>query len=157
VLPAASPALNRAGEGSNPSGPTDNKALVVQRRRLRTRNAETPVRVRAGALCSLTIEKDYEASAHDVAAAYCLAMAEARVQLPLGALASAHGKAWQFRRFREPEIVGSNPTAPTRLRWGPCWYGQAPVKRTDTGSIPVTAAGRTSQWAMAAVSKTVER
>jgi hypothetical protein len=26
------------------------------------------------------------------------------------------------------------------LRWGPCWYGQAPVKRTDTGSIPVTAA-----------------
>jgi hypothetical protein len=45
-----------------------------------------------------------------------------------------------------------------QLRWGPCWYGRAPVKRTDTGSIPVTATrnGRASQWAMAAVSKTAE-
>ena len=50
---------------------------------------------------------------------------------------SAYGKVWQFRLLRKQEIVGSNPTAPTRLRWGPCWYGQAPVKRTDTGSIPV--------------------
>ena len=54
-------------------------------------------------------------------------------------LYSAYGKAWQFRSPRR-QIVGSNPTALTRLRWGPCWYGQAPVKRTDTGSIPVTAA-----------------
>ena len=52
MLPAASPALNRRGEGSNPSGPIGNKA-----------------------------------SAHDVAAAYCLAMADVRVRLPLGALA----------------------------------------------------------------------
>ena len=96
----------------------------------------------------MTTETDYEASAHDVAAAYCLAMADVRVRLPLGALYSAYGKAWQFRLLRKQEIVGSNPTAPTdtpsgcRLRWGPCWYGQAPVKRTDTGSIPVTAAQR---------------
>src|SRR5262249_23140075 len=76
-----------------------------------------------------------------VTAAYCLAMADARVRLPLGAFRSAYGKAWQFRSPRR-QIVGSNPTAPTRLRWGPCWYGQAPVKRTDTGSIPVTAAER---------------
>ena len=34
--------------------------------------------------CSLTIEN--EQSAHDVAAAYCLAMAKVRVRLPLGAL-----------------------------------------------------------------------
>ena len=53
VLLAAHLALNQAGEGSNPSGPTDNKALVVQRQGLRTRNAETPVRVRAGALIVL--------------------------------------------------------------------------------------------------------
>jgi hypothetical protein len=53
---------------------------------------------------------------------------------------SAYGKAWQFRRFREPENVGSNPTAPTRLRWGLCWYGQAPVKRYVAGSIPAAAA-----------------
>src|SRR4029079_3405666 len=114
---------------------------VVQRRGLRTRNAVTSVRVRPGALaidCSLTIETT--TSAHDVAAAYCLAMADVRVRLPLGAFASACGKAWQFRLLRKQEIVGSNPTAPTRLRWGPCWYGRAPVKRTDTGSIPVTAA-----------------
>ena len=50
VLLAAHLALNQAGEGSNPSGPTENNALVVQRQGLRTRNAETPVRVRPGAL-----------------------------------------------------------------------------------------------------------
>ena len=73
-------------------------------------------------------------------------------------LRSAYGKAWQFRLLRKQEIVGSNPTAPTHLRWSPRWYGQAPVKRPGTGSIPVTAApyGRASQLAMAAVSKTVE-
>src|SRR5262245_59320000 len=53
---------------------------------------------------------------------------------------SAYGKAWEFRRFREPEIVGSNPTAPTQLRRGLCWYGRAPVKRNVAGSIPAAAA-----------------
>src|SRR6476646_4520778 len=36
--------------------------------------------------------------------------------------------------------AGSIPASPIRLRWGPCWYGQAAVNRFDTGSIPVTAA-----------------
>lgn len=26
------------------------------------------------------------------------------------------------------------------LRWCPCWYGRAPVKRQDAGSIPAAAA-----------------
>src|SRR5258708_38081729 len=40
------------------------------------------------------------------------------------------------------EIVSSNLTTPTELRWSSCWYGQAAVNRPDTGSIPVTAALR---------------
>ena len=36
VLEAARLALNQVGEGSSPSGPTDGKALVVQRRGFRT-------------------------------------------------------------------------------------------------------------------------
>jgi hypothetical protein len=64
---------------------------------------------------------------------------------------------WDFRTWeslvlrvlREHEIVGSNPTVLTRLRWGPCWYGRAPVKRHVAGSIPATAAfgqnGRSSR------------
>ena len=68
-------------------------------------------------------------------------MAEARVQLPLGALGtSGRGKAWHWRVRRAHEIFGSNPTVLTRLRWGPCWYGRAPVKRHVAGSIPATAA-----------------
>ena len=59
VLAAACPALNREGEGSNPSGPT--RYLTIR-------------------LCSMC--------AHDVAAACCLAMAEVRVRLPLGALSA---------------------------------------------------------------------
>ena len=69
----------------------------------------------------------------------------------------------EFRVLREHEIVGSNPTIMTDLmRWGLCWYGRAPVKRHDAGSIPAVAAfehenGRASQSAMAAASKAVER
>ena len=40
----------------------------------------------------------------------------------------------------EQEIVSSNLTTPTALRWSTCWYVQAAVNRPDTGSIPVTAA-----------------
>ena len=78
-------ALNQVGEGSSPSGPIPNNALVVQRRGLRTRNAATWVRVPPGALGFI----DNSASvtgAHVVVVAYCLAMAEARVRLPLGTL-----------------------------------------------------------------------
>ena len=76
-------ALNQAGEGSSPSGPSLIVALVVQRRGLRTRNAATWVRVPPGALQFI----DNSASvtcAHVVVVAYCLAKAEARVRLPLG-------------------------------------------------------------------------
>src|SRR5713226_9191814 len=52
---------------------------------------------------------------------------------------------WESLGIRLPwaqEIVSSNLTTPTALRWGPCWYGQAAVNRRATGSIPVTAALR---------------
>ena len=68
-------------------------------------------------------------------------MSEVRVRLPLGALFGV----WESLGIRLPwaqEIVSSNLTTPTVLRWGPCWYGQAAVTRLDTGSIPVTAALR---------------
>ena len=83
ALAAERLALNQAGEGSSPSGPTRRKALVVQRPGLRTRNAATWVRVPPGALCFLDNSAS-ESCAHDVAAAYRLAKAEVRVQLPLG-------------------------------------------------------------------------
>jgi hypothetical protein len=48
-------------------------------------------------------------SAHDVAAAYCLAMAEVRVRLPLGALKLRVWGSLASRVPREYEIAGSNP------------------------------------------------
>jgi hypothetical protein len=54
--------------------------------------------------------------AHDVAAAYCLAMADVRVRLPLGTLATEIrdvGKPGLIRLLREQEIAGSNPAIPT--------------------------------------------
>ena len=67
-------------------------------------------------------------------------MAEVRVRLPLGALESRTWESLVFRVLREHESAGSNPAVLTRLRWGLCWYGQAPVKRHGAGSIPATAA-----------------
>jgi hypothetical protein len=96
-------ALNQVGEGSSPSGPTRIEdgsrcdALVVQRRGHRTRNAATWVRVPPGAL-GLLDNSDALNGAHDVAAAYRLAMADVRVRLPLGTLSVVRdpgcGKAW---------------------------------------------------------------
>ena len=87
VLAAAHLALNQASEGSSPSGPTEqHDALVVQRPRLRTRNAATRVRLPPGALTSLIFDNSARLfCTHDVAAACCLARAEVRVRLPLGA------------------------------------------------------------------------
>ena len=57
--------------------------------------------------------------------AYCRAMAEARVQFPLGALDDPVSRigttigVWESLEIRVPwehEIVGSNPTAPTTNR-----------------------------------------
>ena len=45
VLAAASLALNQAGAGSSPAGPTEQQAPVIQRRRHRSRTAATRVRV----------------------------------------------------------------------------------------------------------------
>ena len=71
--------------------PLQQQALVVQRQRHRIRNAVTRVRVPPGALCVSADSAFFDnrkrtISAHDVAAAYCLAMAEVWVRLPLGAL-----------------------------------------------------------------------
>ena len=61
-------------------------------------------------------------------------MAEVRVRLPLGAF--QYSGVWEslaIRLLREQEIVGSNPTTPdSSLRWGLCWYRQAPVKRAPS-------------------------
>lgn len=84
MLAAAQRTLNPPGEGSSPSGPTGRNALVVQRRGHRTRIAVTRVRVPPGALGLW--QSGTPKRAHDVAAACRLAMAEVRVQLPLGAL-----------------------------------------------------------------------
>ena len=74
-------------------------------------------------------------------AAYCLAMAEVRVRLPLGALDLRVWESLVFRVLREHEIAGSNPAVLTDLmRWVPCWYGRAAVNRPDAGSIPAAAA-----------------
>ncbi len=47
--------------------------------------------------------------AHDVVAAYCLAMAEVWVRLPLGALQIRMWESLALRVFRKHEIAGSNP------------------------------------------------
>ncbi len=53
-------------------------------------------------------------SAHDVVAAYCLAMADVRVRLPLGALQIRVWESLAFRVLREHEIAGSNPAILTQ-------------------------------------------
>ena len=81
-------------------------------------------------------------------------MAEVRVQLPLGALDQQDVGKPGIPRASGARDRGFKSRRPDfRLRWGPCWYGQAPVKRHVAGSIPATAAlryGRSSQLAMAA-------
>ena len=86
MLAAAQRTLNPPGEGSSPSDPTDNEALVVQWQGYRTRNAATWVQVPPGAPEWFFDNSAHHVCAHDVAAACRLAMAEVRVQLPLGAL-----------------------------------------------------------------------
>ena len=83
VLAAERPALNRFGEGSSPSGPTpmlhwsssgEDSALVTRGRGFESH----PV------LSALFDNSATVKSAHDVAVAYRLAMADVRVRLPLG-------------------------------------------------------------------------
>ena len=70
VLAAAYLALNQRGEGSSPSGPTENVLIT---------------------LCVMGrhhAERDEYGSTRDVTAACLLAMQDVRVQFPLGALES---------------------------------------------------------------------
>jgi hypothetical protein len=84
VLAAASLVLTQAGEGSSPSGLTDGTHLSSSGEDsafvMRGRGFESH-RVLCG---SLTIQRAF--CTHDVVVACCLAMAEVRVRLPLGAL-----------------------------------------------------------------------
>ena len=98
-------------------------------------------------------------SAHDVTAAYCLAMADVRVRFPLGALDLRVWESLVFRVLRAHEIAGSNPAILTDDCGAPCLYGRAAVNRFVAGSIPASAAyenGGASRWATAAASTAVE-
>ena len=79
MLAAASLALNQAGEGSSPSGPTG--------RNDEARNPKLPIGIRhSGFFRHSSFVIRHLKRTHDVAAACLLAMQEVRVQLPLGAL-----------------------------------------------------------------------
>jgi hypothetical protein len=120
---AERPPLNRVGEGSSPSGPI--RRMKTFRHRSSSGEDTAPVMRRRGfeshpvLSVSLTI-RTRSISAHDVAAACRLAMAEVRVRLPLGTLPGC-GKAWLFRLLREQEIAGSNPAIPTGTTTRPAW------------------------------------
>jgi hypothetical protein len=82
-------------------------------------------------------------SAHDVTAAYCLAMAEVRVQLPLGALHPPsiaeqwNGRMWESLGIRVPrahEIVGSNPTVLTAASAALCLRQQVSLRNDHAGA-----------------------
>ena len=66
-------------------------------------------RFESGPVLLILDNSAHATSAHDVAAAYCLAMAEVRVRLPLGALDLRVWESLVFRVLREHEIAGSNP------------------------------------------------
>ena len=116
MLAAAFPALNRVGEGSSPSGPTDkhwsssgqDSAPVMRIRRFES-----------GPVLLLFDNLVVTQSAHDVTAAYCLAMADERVRFPLGAHLFGVWERWKVRVLREHEDAGSNPVAPTHIAVGP--------------------------------------
>ena len=127
MLAAAQRTLNPPGEGSSPSGPTEQRALVVQRRGHRIRNAATRVRVPPGALEWFFDNSAHHVSAHDVAAACRLAEAEVRVQLPLGALDEqdvgksgiprASGARERGFKSRRPDFIAVGPVL---VRAGAC-------------------------------------
>ena len=88
VLAAAYLALNQRGEGSSPSGPTENVLIT---------------------LCVMGrhhAERDEYGSTRDVTAACLLAMQDVRVRFPLGALCSGRRKAWESAGFgnRKPWV-----------------------------------------------------
>ena len=118
VLSAAHPALTRGGDGSNPSNPTSH-ALVVQRPRLRTRNAATWVRVPPGALvagcwCGRT---SWRAASHFVHESCSGSVVIAPVVFILPrSRRSLRISVWESLVLRVPrahEIAGSNPATLT--------------------------------------------
>jgi hypothetical protein len=120
VLAAAHLALNQAGEGSSPSGPTPRRGMASD---VMPAIGVAPA-YQPDARPSLTSRNRWRA--HDVAAAYRLAMAEARVRVPLGTSRNEFAEqpfergVWEslvsIRLLREQESVGSNPATPTLLR-----------------------------------------
>ncbi len=69
--------------------------------------------------CSVFDNPDAVFGAHDVAAAYRLAMADVRVRLPLGTWSIRDvGKPGLIRLLREQEVAGSNPAIPTESLGG---------------------------------------
>ena len=146
MLEAACLALNQVGEGSNPSDPTRKPGTGRPAARIPHPGHRPKVGRRRRGFESHPVLSIFDNSTktlctHDVAAACCLAMADVRVRLPLGAFAIRAWESLEFRLPRAQENAGSNPAALTdSLRWGLCWYRQAPVKRSFAGSIPATAA-----------------
>ena len=125
MLAAAQRTLNPPGEGSSPSGPTDrhwsssgeDTAPVMRRRG----SESLPVLLYG----SLTIR--HTLRAHDVAAACRLAMAEVRVQLPLGAFTEQdvgkpgipRASGARDRRFKSGR-PDCNAVGPVLVRAGAC-------------------------------------
>ena len=163
VLAAAQRILNPPGEGSSPSGPTDNKmALVVQRQGHRTRNAATWVRVPPGAPEWFFDNSAHHVCAHDVAAACRLAMAEVRVQLPLGALNRQDVGKPGIPRASGARDRGFNSRRPDFDCGGACvgTGGRLLSVTSQVRFLPPQLSyqnGRSSQLAMAAAPKAVER
>ena len=163
VLAAAQRTLNPPGEGSSPSDPTEKQALVVQRQGHRTRNAATWVRVPPGAPEWFFDNSAHHVCAHDVAAACRLAMAEVRVRLPLGALTKkqdvgkpgiprAPGARDRGFKSRRPDLYCGGACAGTG--------GRLLSVTTQVRFLPPQLScrnGRSSQLAMAAAPKAVER
>ena len=171
MLAAAQRTLTPPGEGSSPSDPTEQRALVVQWPGYRIRGhrraavvGATRVRVPPGAPDGLSRFFDNSAhhvSAHDVAAACRLAMAEVRVQLPLGALNEqdvgkpsiprASGARDRGFKSRRPDFDCGGARAGTG--------GHLLSVTSQVRFLPpqLCDKGRSSQSAMAAAPKAVER
>jgi hypothetical protein len=143
-------ALNQACEGSSPSGPMRIGSRSQAMHWWSSGKDAAPVPRSRGfeshpVLSSLTIRRD-GGCAHDVAAAYCLAMADVRVRLPLGTSSTTFG-AWGSG---DPPVSGTgerrfdsgrpDSPSPTTYRGCVCWYTRLTVNEERAGSIPAPGA-----------------
>lgn len=146
VLSAACPALTRVGDGSNPSNPTSH-ALVVQRPRLRTRNADTWVRVPPGALVAgcWCVRSFWRAASHFVheSCSGSVVIAPGGVHSPpfpaepanqrVGKPGTPRASGARNRRFKSGHADCSSCEVL-------CWYRPVTVDHQAEGSIPSLAA-----------------